>query len=98
MDNNTDIVNDRKKQDEFLMEMILFLCEWMDDNEGNLRSSIIDSINYNIAYVEVFWFNENPTSLHDSIRSEGKKISIDMDFEEAFKTLQSSFDNIIFNQ
>jgi hypothetical protein len=95
---NKDIVNDRDDQNKLLINMITFLVKWVDKNEGNLRSSIIDSINHNIAYVEVFWFNENPTSLHDSIINEGRKVSTDMNFEEAFKTLQSSFDNIIFNQ
>ena len=100
MDNSTDIVNNRKKQDELLAKIILFLCDWMEDNECNLRSSIVDSINYNIAYVEVFWFEENKNSdLHVRLFKEDKrKVGTYMSFKEAFQTLQSSFDNIIFNQ
>lgn len=92
------LVNDRDDQNKLLISMIKYLTKWVNKNEGNLRSSIIDSINHNIAYVEVFWFNENPTELHNDIINEGRTVSTDMDFEEAFNTLKSSFDNIIFNQ
>ena len=96
MSNNTiEIVNDREKQDKVIHGMIEYLEGWVDDNPG-LRMSIVDSINFNIAYVEVHWFKENKSQNHNVlIRQE---IDPPMSFYHAFKILQSSFDNIIFNQ
>ena len=91
------IVNDGDKQALLIRSMIEYLYGWIEDNPG-LRMSVIYSINYNIAYVEVFLFKETNSDLHSDLFSEGRLISTDMDFEEAFQTLQSSFDNIIFNQ
>lgn len=94
-----EIVNDREKQNKVIRSMMEYLYGWMDDNPG-IRSSIVDSINYNIAYVEVFFFNHFPTDLHVKIMNEADEEDweLDEDFENAFNTLQSSFDNIIFNK
>jgi hypothetical protein len=90
-----EIVNDGDKQAVLIRSMIEYLYGWIEDNPG-LRMSIVDSINYNIACVEVFWLDECNSDLHSELMSEGREE--DMYFEEAFQTLQSSFDNIIFNQ
>lgn len=81
--------------DTILKAMIEYLQGWLEDNPG-LRASIVDAVEYNIAYVEVLWFGINNSDTHERILQDLPETK-SIDFKECFKVLQSAFDNNVFN-
>ena len=90
----TYILEDKEAQDRLLESMIEYLYQWEEDNP-NVRTSLIDHLNQHCDVVQVFWFNNVDGDAQEELASQGRETPLT--FKEAYEELNAAFQNIILN-